>query len=78
MKCNCNLYLIKYFLDRSGTWAMTGEDVIQNGTIIIPQYVRNLNRLVVRIHSWFICLCLLHKSVLIGLASVHRKGIAWE
>ncbi|XP_073953644.1 neuralized E3 ubiquitin protein ligase 4 isoform X1 [Choristoneura fumiferana] len=31
---------------KSGTWAMTGEDVIQNGTIIIPQYVRNLNRLV--------------------------------
>ncbi|CAG9781935.1 unnamed protein product [Diatraea saccharalis] len=31
---------------KSGTWAMTGEDVIRDGTIIIPQYVRNLNRLV--------------------------------
>ncbi|XP_028174207.1 neuralized-like protein 4 isoform X1 [Ostrinia furnacalis] len=32
--------------EKSGTWAMTGEDVIRDGTIIIPQYVRNLNRLV--------------------------------
>ncbi|XP_028032993.1 neuralized-like protein 4 isoform X1 [Bombyx mandarina] len=31
---------------KSGTWAITGEDVIRDGTIIIPQYVRNLNRLV--------------------------------
>ncbi|KAM3968620.1 neuralized E3 ubiquitin protein ligase 4 [Aphomia sociella] len=31
---------------KSGTWAMTGEDIIRDGTIIIPQYVRNLNRLV--------------------------------
>ncbi|XP_049885757.1 neuralized-like protein 4 [Pectinophora gossypiella] len=31
---------------KTGTWAMTGEDVIRDGTIIIPQYVRNLNRLV--------------------------------
>ncbi|KAL4717652.1 hypothetical protein ACJJTC_000801 [Scirpophaga incertulas] len=31
---------------KSGTWAMTGEDVIRDGSIIIPQYVRNLNRLV--------------------------------
>ncbi|KAG6443228.1 hypothetical protein O3G_MSEX002723 [Manduca sexta] len=31
---------------KSGTWAVTGEDVIRDGTIIIPQYVRNLNRLV--------------------------------
>ncbi|XP_063632805.1 neuralized-like protein 4 isoform X1 [Cydia splendana] len=31
---------------KSGTWAMTGEDVIRDGTTIIPQYVRNLNRLV--------------------------------
>ncbi|XP_047543867.1 neuralized-like protein 4 isoform X1 [Vanessa atalanta] len=31
---------------KSGTWVMTGEDVIRDATIIIPQYVRNLNRLV--------------------------------
>ncbi|XP_050560438.1 neuralized-like protein 4 isoform X2 [Spodoptera frugiperda] len=31
---------------KSGTWAVTGEDVIRDGTIIIPQYVRNLNKLV--------------------------------
>ncbi|XP_060809527.1 neuralized-like protein 4 isoform X1 [Amyelois transitella] len=31
---------------KSGTWAMTGEDVIHDGIVVIPQYVRNLNRLV--------------------------------
>ncbi|XP_041987220.1 neuralized-like protein 4 [Aricia agestis] len=31
---------------KSGTWAMTGEDVICDGAVIIPQYVRNLSRLV--------------------------------
>ncbi|KAH9628013.1 hypothetical protein HF086_017988 [Spodoptera exigua] len=31
---------------KSGTWAVTGEDVIRDGTIVIPQYVRNLNKLV--------------------------------
>ncbi|CAB3250158.1 unnamed protein product [Arctia plantaginis] len=31
---------------KSGTWAVTGEDVIRDGVIIIPQYVRNLNKLV--------------------------------
>ncbi|XP_047040446.1 neuralized-like protein 4 [Helicoverpa zea] len=30
----------------SGTWAVTGEDVIRDGSIVIPQYVRNLNKLV--------------------------------
>ncbi|OWR53166.1 hypothetical protein KGM_201376 [Danaus plexippus plexippus] len=31
---------------KSGTWVMSGEDVIQDAMIIIPKYVRNLNRLV--------------------------------
>ncbi|XP_052746681.1 neuralized-like protein 4 isoform X2 [Bicyclus anynana] len=30
----------------SGTWLMSGEDVIRDATIIIPQYVRDLTRLV--------------------------------
>lgn len=29
-----------------GTWAVTGEDVMRDGTILIPQYIRNLNKLV--------------------------------
>lgn len=48
-----NLNLITHIhthcFTRSGTWAVTGEDVIRDGTIIIPQYVRNLNKLVVSI-----------------------------
>ncbi|KAJ0183844.1 hypothetical protein K1T71_000267 [Dendrolimus kikuchii] len=31
---------------KSGTWAITGEDVIRDGIVMIPQYVRNLNRLI--------------------------------
>lgn len=31
---------------KTGTWAITGEDVIRDGTVVIPQYVRNLSRLV--------------------------------
>ncbi|XP_038216186.1 neuralized-like protein 4 isoform X1 [Zerene cesonia] len=30
---------------KSGTWVMAGEDIIRDGSIIIPKYVRNLNRL---------------------------------
>ncbi|CAH2034233.1 unnamed protein product, partial [Iphiclides podalirius] len=30
---------------KSGTWALTGEDVVRDGVIIIPQYARSLNRL---------------------------------
>ncbi|XP_047524615.1 neuralized-like protein 4 isoform X2 [Pieris napi] len=30
---------------KSGTWVMAGEDIIRNGSVIIPKYIRNLNGL---------------------------------
>ncbi|CAK1555013.1 unnamed protein product [Leptosia nina] len=30
---------------KAGTWVMAGEDVLRDGSVIIPKYVRNLNRL---------------------------------
>ncbi|XP_034839202.1 neuralized-like protein 4 isoform X1 [Maniola hyperantus] len=36
----------KLSTSKSDTWVMSGEDVIRDATIIIPQYVRDLTRLV--------------------------------
>ncbi|CAG9137333.1 unnamed protein product [Plutella xylostella] len=44
--CNEIQFPFKMSNAKSGTWVMTGEDVIRDGVIIMPQYVRNLNKLV--------------------------------
>ena len=47
LMCDNEILMSIFSIRRSGTWAVTGEDVIRDGSIVIPQYVRNLNKLVV-------------------------------
>ena len=41
-----------YVCLRSGTWMMTGNGVMHNGTAVLDDYGHNLDRLKVRYHGW--------------------------
>lgn len=44
------LFVLTSSLSRTGTWMMTGNGVMHNGTTILDEYGHNLDRLKVRIH----------------------------
>ena len=56
-----------FFFYRSGTWMMTGNGVMHNGTTVIDEYGQNLDRLQV-IETYNICceiICHFHCRILV-------------